>query len=94
MFIILLIFALFGAVAGVYYEVRRFVAVRAQKVGTVNKAMYLRDAPSMQGKQLGTLPYGTRVRILGQDPTNLNVGFIVDRLFACDSVVMIDGRHS
>jgi FecR protein len=30
---------------------------------------------------------------IGQDPTNLNVGFIVDRLFACDSVVMIDGRH-
>jgi hypothetical protein len=31
---------------------------------------------------------------IGQDPTNLNVGFIVDRLFACDSVVMMDGRHS
>jgi hypothetical protein len=31
---------------------------------------------------------------IGQDPTNLNVGFIVDRLFACDSVVMIDGRHN
>ena len=31
---------------------------------------------------------------IGQDPTNLNVGFIVDRLFACDSVVMIDGRHA
>jgi FecR protein len=31
---------------------------------------------------------------IGQDPTNLNVGFIVDRLFACDSVVMIDGRHT
>jgi FecR protein len=31
---------------------------------------------------------------IGQDPTNLNVGFIVDRLFACDSVVMMDGRHT
>jgi hypothetical protein len=31
---------------------------------------------------------------IGQDPTNLNVGFIVDRLFACDSVLMMDGRHS
>jgi hypothetical protein len=30
---------------------------------------------------------------IGQDPTNLNVGFIVDRLFACDSVLMIDGHH-
>jgi FecR protein len=31
---------------------------------------------------------------IGQDPTNVNVGFIVDRLFACNSVVMIDGRHT
>ena len=31
---------------------------------------------------------------IGEDPTNLNIGFIVDRLFACDSVVMIDGRHT
>jgi hypothetical protein len=31
---------------------------------------------------------------IGQDPTNLNVGFIVDRLFACNSVLMIDGRTS
>ncbi|MHB8589972.1 MAG: FecR family protein [Candidatus Dormibacteraceae bacterium] len=31
---------------------------------------------------------------IGQDPTNLNIGFIIDRLFACDSVVMIDGRHT
>jgi FecR-like protein len=32
--------------------------------------------------------------LIGQDPTNLSVGFTVDRLFACDSVVMIDGRMS
>ena len=31
---------------------------------------------------------------IGEDPTNLSIGFIVDRLFACDSVVMIDGRHA
>jgi hypothetical protein len=30
---------------------------------------------------------------IGQDPSHLNPGFTVDRLFACDSVVMIDGRH-
>ena len=30
---------------------------------------------------------------IGQDPTKLNPGFFVDRLFACNSVVMIDGRH-
>jgi hypothetical protein len=31
---------------------------------------------------------------IGQNPTNLSPGYIVDRLFACNSVVMIDGRHS
>ena len=30
---------------------------------------------------------------IGQDPSDLNPGFVVDRLFACDSVVMIDGHH-
>jgi hypothetical protein len=31
---------------------------------------------------------------IGQDPTKLNPGFFVDRLFACNSVVMIDGHHT
>jgi hypothetical protein len=31
---------------------------------------------------------------IGQDPSNLNPGFAVDRLFACSSVVMIDGHHA
>jgi hypothetical protein len=31
---------------------------------------------------------------IGQDPTSLHPGFTVDRLFACNSVVMIDGRHA
>ena len=31
---------------------------------------------------------------IGQDPTNLSPGYKVDRLFACNSVVMIDGRHA
>jgi len=30
---------------------------------------------------------------IGQNPSSLNPGFVVDRLFACDSVVMIDGHH-
>jgi FecR-like protein len=30
--------------------------------------------------------------VIGQDPSNLNPGFIVDRLFTCDGVLMIDGR--
>ncbi|GAC1472411.1 MAG: hypothetical protein PVSMB3_05450 [Candidatus Dormibacteraceae bacterium] len=31
---------------------------------------------------------------IGLDPTNLSPGYTVDRLFACNSVVMIDGRHA
>ena len=30
--------------------------------------------------------------VTGQDPSNINPGFIVDRLFTCSSVLMIDGR--
>jgi hypothetical protein len=31
---------------------------------------------------------------IGQDPTNVNPGFTVDRLFTCNSVMMVDGRVS
>jgi len=30
--------------------------------------------------------------VTGQDPSSINPGFIVDRLFTCSSVLMIDGR--
>lgn len=30
--------------------------------------------------------------VIGQDPSNVNPGFIVDRLFTCSSVLMVDGR--
>jgi hypothetical protein len=30
--------------------------------------------------------------VIGQDPSNLNPGFMVDRLFTCNSVLMVDGR--
>ncbi len=30
--------------------------------------------------------------VVGQDPSSINVGFIVDRLFTCNGVVIIDGR--
>src|SRR5207302_8692446 len=30
--------------------------------------------------------------VVGQDPSNIDVGFIVDRLFTCKGVVIIDGR--
>jgi hypothetical protein len=29
---------------------------------------------------------------IGQDPTNINPGFVVDRVFTCGGVLMIDGR--
>src|SRR5438128_6156812 len=29
---------------------------------------------------------------VGQDPSNISVGFILDRLFTCNSVIIIDGR--
>ncbi|HZQ48823.1 MAG TPA: FecR family protein [Candidatus Dormibacteraeota bacterium] len=30
--------------------------------------------------------------VIGQDPTNIDIGFDVERLFACSNVLMIDGR--
>jgi hypothetical protein len=30
----------------------------------------------------------------GQDPNNINVGFVVDRLFTCQGVLIIDGHTS
>jgi len=29
---------------------------------------------------------------IGQDPSNVSPGFIVDRLFTCKSVMIVDGR--
>jgi hypothetical protein len=31
---------------------------------------------------------------IGQDPSNVNPGFVVDRLFTCNSVMVVDGRHA
>jgi len=31
---------------------------------------------------------------IGQDPSHVYIGFNVERLFTCDSVLMIDGRVS
>jgi len=30
--------------------------------------------------------------VIGQNPNNVNPGFVVDRLFTCNSVMMVDGR--
>ena len=29
-----------------------------------------------------------------QDPSNINPGFHIDRLFTCQSILMIDGHHA
>jgi hypothetical protein len=31
---------------------------------------------------------------IGQNPSNVNPGFMVDRLFTCKSVLIVDGRHT
>jgi hypothetical protein len=31
-------------------------------------------------------------QIIGQDPSNINPGFVVDRLFTCNAVMIVDGR--
>jgi hypothetical protein len=30
--------------------------------------------------------------VIGQNPQNVSPGFVVDRLFTCNSVMMVDGR--
>jgi len=30
--------------------------------------------------------------IIGQDPSNISPGFVVDRLFTCQGVIIIDGH--
>jgi hypothetical protein len=32
--------------------------------------------------------------VVGQDPSNINVGFTIDRLFTCNGVMIIDGRSA
>jgi hypothetical protein len=45
------------------------------------------NIPAQQaGQQIGSA--------LGDDPSNLSVGFHIDRLFTCSGVLMIDGRIS
>lgn len=69
--ILVVVLCLLGTVAGVYYEVHRFVTSQSQRTGTVStQQLSLRDEPSMSGRRVGALPQGTKVRILAADPTN------------------------
>jgi serine/threonine protein kinase len=62
---------LFGSVAAVYYEVQSYVVTRSLKRATVTaQTLTLRDGPSPSSNDIGKLPYGTRVRILRQEPNS------------------------
>jgi FecR protein len=45
------------------------------------------------GLNIPAQPVGQQIgSALGQDPSNINLGFQIDRLFTCSGVLMIDGR--
>jgi hypothetical protein len=67
--------------------------------GTV---ILLKHGQGLQVTAVGATAFGVAVpaeqvmsqigTVVGQDPSSINVGFIVDRLFTCNGVVIIDGR--
>jgi hypothetical protein len=69
--------------------------------GTV---ILLKRGQGLQIIAVGATVFGLRVpaqqimsqiaSVVGQDPSNVNVGFTVDRLFTCKGVVIIDGRSA
>jgi FecR protein len=57
----------------------------ALAIFAVGATVFAVSVPAQQiVQQIGTA--------IGQDPTNINPGFVVDRLFTCSGVLMIDGR--
>ena len=57
----------------------------ALEIFAVGATVFGLSVPAQQiVQQIGTA--------IGQDPTNINPGFMVDRLFTCSGVLMIDGR--
>jgi hypothetical protein len=76
--------------------------------GTLNGASWtgtvilLKHGTGLEVVAVGATAFGVNVpaeqimsqvgAVVGQDPSNINVGFIVDRLFTCNGVVIIDGR--
>ena len=69
--------------------------------GTV---VLLRHGTGVQAIAVAATAFGVKVpaeqtvtqigTFVGQDPSNINLGFTVDRLFTCNGVVIIDGRTS
>jgi hypothetical protein len=71
----------------------------ASWTGTV---ILLKHGQGLQVTAVGATAFGVAVpaeqvmsqigTVVGQDPSSISVGFIVDRLFTCNGVVIIDGR--
>jgi hypothetical protein len=71
----------------------------ASWTGTV---ILLKHGLGLQVTAVGATAFGVSVpaeqvmsqigTVVGQDPSSVNIGFIVDRLFTCNGVVIIDGR--
>jgi hypothetical protein len=71
-------------------------------VGWTGSVVLVAHGGVLQITALGATVFGLNVpaqqiaqqiaSVIGQDPSNLNPGFIVDRLFTCNGVLMIDGR--
>ncbi len=71
----------------------------ASWTGTV---ILLKHGQGLQVTAVGATAFGVSVpaeqvmsqigTVVGQDPASINIGFIVDRLFTCNGVVIIDGR--
>jgi cytoskeletal protein RodZ len=70
--------------------------------GWTGTVILLRHDTGLEVIAVGATAFGVNVpaeqvmsqigSVVGQDPQNINVGFIVDRLFTCNGVVIIDGR--
>jgi len=70
--------------------------------GWTGTVILLKHGQGLQVTAVGATAFGFSVpaeqvmsqigTVVGQDPSNINIGFIVDRLFTCNGVVIIDGR--
>jgi hypothetical protein len=70
--------------------------------GWTGTVILLKHGQGLQVTAVGATAFGVSVpaeqvmsqigTVVGQDPSSINIGFIVDRLFTCNGVVIIDGR--
>ena len=72
--------------------------------GWTGTVVVLRHGTGLEVIGVGATAFGANVpaeqimsqigSVVGQDPSNISVGFIVDRLFTCNGVMIIDGRST